>query len=73
MYPIIDFRNARYQGQTKNHLPDGIGLLIDNKMMFCMAEWVAGEIRGPAVIIFPSGRVFCGHISFRQAEQITSH
>jgi hypothetical protein len=66
MFPIIDFRNGRYQGQTKNHLPDGVGILIDKNQMFCLAEWTAGEIRGPAVIIYPSGQTFCGHIAYQK-------
>ena len=42
MHPIIDFRNARYQGQIKNQLPDGIGIMIDKNYMFCIGEWIAG-------------------------------
>ncbi len=72
MYPIIDFRNGRYQGQTKNQLPDGVGILIDKNQLFCIAEWTAGEIKGPATIFFPSGRVFSGHIAYKLPEALSN-
>lgn len=28
MTEIIDFKNARYQGSTKNHQPHGLGILL---------------------------------------------
>lgn len=66
MFPVIDFRNGRYQGQTRNQLPHGVGFFIDKNFLFCVAEWLAGEISGNAVILFPSGRVFAGTINYRQ-------
>jgi hypothetical protein len=42
MFPIIDFRNGRYQGETKNQLPHGVGIFIDKNFLFCLAEWIAG-------------------------------
>ncbi len=65
MFPIIDFRNGRYQGQTKQQLPHGAGCFMDSSFMFCIGEWIAGEIVGKAIIIYPSGRVFCGQIAYR--------
>lgn len=73
MYPIIDYRNCRYQGQIKNNLPDGIGIILDANQMFCMAEWVAGEIKGPTAIVYPSGRTFCGHIQYHKPESVNTH
>lgn len=73
MFPIIDFRNGRYQGQTKNKLPDGVGILLDKNFMFLLAEWVAGEVKGPAVIVFPSGRTFCGHLDLRKPQQLCTY
>ncbi len=59
-FPVIDFRNGRYQGATKSHLPHGVGFFIDKNFMLCLAEWVAGEISGSAIVIYPSGRIFYG-------------
>ena len=73
MYPVIDFRNGRYQGQTKNQLPDGVGILVDKNFMFCVGEWVAGQIKGPALIFFPNGLVFSGQIAFKQPEQLCTY
>ena len=73
MYPIIDFRNARYQGQSKNELPNGVGILLDKNQLFCLAEWNMGEIQGAAVVIFPSGKIFCGHIRKRQPQQLNTY
>lgn len=68
MFPVIDFRNGRYQGQTRNQLPNGVGFFIDKNFLLCLAEWIAGEIAGHAIIIFPSGRVFAGEIAYRQQQ-----
>lgn len=62
MFPVIDYRNGRYQGQIKNQSPHGLGIFIDKNFMFCLAEWMGGEIKGYAMIIFPSGRIFCGKL-----------
>lgn len=70
MYHIIDFRNGRYQGQTKDQLPHGLGCFLDRNFMFCIAEWTAGEINGSTILIFPSGRIFCGKVSYRTMEGI---
>lgn len=37
MLPIIDYRNARYQGEVKKNLPHGIGIVIDSNYVFCLA------------------------------------
>ncbi len=44
MTEIIDFRNAKYQGQILNGLPHGLGIslftlgiMIDYKNLFCLA------------------------------------
>jgi hypothetical protein len=68
MLPVIDFRNGRYQGQTRNQLPHGVGLFIDKSFLLCLGEWLAGELQGNAIIIFPSGRVFAGGIAYRQQQ-----
>lgn len=72
MFPIIDFRNGRYQGQTKNHLPHGIGFFIDKNYMLVISEWLAGDIKGYSIIIYPSGRIFCGKIGYKRIEQLCS-
>lgn len=72
MFPVIDFRNGRYQGETKNQLPHGLGFFIDKNFMFCLAEWVAGEIKGHTIVVYPSGRVFFGDISYREPEGMYS-
>lgn len=54
MTSIIDFRNAKFQGQTKNNLPHGIGtdftyilgIIIDQHFLFCLSEWYQGQITG---------------------------
>jgi hypothetical protein len=68
MFPVIDFRNGRFQGQTRNQLPHGVGFFIDKNFLFCLGEWVAGELSGNAIVIFPSGRVFAGGIHYRQLQ-----
>jgi hypothetical protein len=73
MFPIIDYRNGRYQGQTINHIPHGVGIFIDRNFMFCLAEWISGEVKGQALVIFPSGRIFYGTISYRKPEQLCSY
>lgn len=73
MNPIIDFRNGRYQGQLKNQLPHGIGIFIDKNYLFCLAEWIAGVVQGPALVVFPSGRIFSGHIKGKKADKICTY
>jgi hypothetical protein len=72
MFPVIDFRNGRYQGQTKDQLPHGLGCFVDRNFMFCVGEWIAGELNGLAIIIFPSGRIFCGRINYRKMDGLCS-
>lgn len=68
MLPVIDFRNGRYQGQTRNQLPHGVGFFIDKNFLLCIGEWLAGELQGNAIVIFPSGRVFSGGIAYRKQQ-----
>ena len=42
MQPVIDYRNGRYQGETQNQLPHGVGFFIDKNFLFCIGEWLAG-------------------------------
>lgn len=70
MFPVIDFRNGRYQGQTKDHLPHGFGCFMDRNFMFCIGEWVAGEMQGNSIIFFPSGVIFYGRINFRNLNDV---
>jgi hypothetical protein len=65
MYTVIDFRNGRYQGQTKNQLPHGLGIFINKDWLFCLGEWLSGELVGLAFLVFPSGKIFCGRINLR--------
>lgn len=68
MTSIIDFRNAKFQGQTKNNLPHGIGIdftyilgiIIDQHFLFCLSEWYQGQITGYCFIVFPDGKVYYG-------------
>lgn len=73
MFPIIDFRNGRYQGETKNQLPHGVGIFMDKNFLFCLGEWIAGEVRGHALVVYPSGRIFCGDIVGRTASQLATY
>jgi hypothetical protein len=66
MLPAINYRNGRYQGQIKDKLPHGVGILIDKDYLFCLAEWRNGEIDGCTFILFPSNKIFCGKISHRK-------
>lgn len=62
MLPIIDFRNGRYQGETKNHLPNGVGILFSTELIFVVAHWQDGAIAGRAIVIYPDATIFCGSI-----------
>lgn len=44
MLDIIDYRNLRYQGETKNDRPHGLGIIIDYTHLFCLALWKEGKI-----------------------------
>lgn len=65
MFNFIDFRNAVYQGQMQDGKPHGIGVLIDNKLLFLLAEFKDGEVDGAVFAVYPDCKVFCGHIRNR--------
>jgi hypothetical protein len=50
-----------------------VGILVDKNFLFIVAEWVTGEIKGAAVFFYPSGRVFCGHVAFKQPDQLCTY
>ena len=62
MLDIIDYRNLRYQGETKDNQPHGLGIIIDYNHLFCLAVWKEGKICGPAFIVFSDSKIFCGRI-----------
>lgn len=62
MLNFIDFRDASYQGEIKDGKPHGLGIVIDSNQLFCLAQWVAGRIEGPAFVVFPDCKVFCGRL-----------
>ena len=59
---IIDYRNASYHGQTSNNKHDGLGILLDDNLMFCIAEWSEGKVSGKCFVIFPDHRYFYGEL-----------
>lgn len=73
MFQIIDYRNGRYQGELLNQQPHGIGIFMDRDFLFCIAEWREGQVEGSAIIIYPSGRVFCGSIRDWREEGLCSY
>lgn len=62
MLDIIDYRNLRYQGETKDDKPHGVGMIIDYRWIFCLCLWNDGNIQGPVFIVFPNNKIFCGRI-----------
>lgn len=62
MLGLIDYRNLRYQGEVHDNLPHGLGILMDYNHLFCLAQWQRGKIVGPAFIVFPDSKIFCGRI-----------
>ena len=36
---IIDYRNARYQGQFKDDKFHGVGIILNDDFTFCLATW----------------------------------
>lgn len=61
MLGAIDFRNARYQGEIENQLPHGLGIVIDQSLLFCLATWYKGTINGPVFAVYPDHKIFCGY------------
>jgi hypothetical protein len=72
MFEIRDYRNLRYQGETKDNLPDGVGIAIDYNYLFCLAEWRRGKIDGAAFVVFPDSKIFCGRINNNQLDGLSS-
>jgi hypothetical protein len=62
MQPVIDFRNGRYQGETRDQLPHGFGFYLDKSFTLCAGEWLSGILSGEAMIVFRLGGVYCGSI-----------
>ena len=58
----IDYRNARYQGDTHLHRPHGVGIAIDINHLFCLAHWKQGRVNGPFFVVYPDGKILCGHM-----------
>lgn len=73
LFPVIDYRNGRYQGEARNNIPYGIGFFMDKNFMMCLAEWISGEIQGHAIVIYPSGKIFCGKVQHKKHEGIYSY
>jgi hypothetical protein len=51
----LDYRNAKYQGvvNPENRKKQDIGILIDDKLTFILANWKNNIIDGPFFIAYP--------------------
>ena len=50
---IIDYRNARYQGQISDGAFSGTGILMDEDFTFCLAYWKDNLFHGPVFAVLP--------------------
>jgi len=66
MFSFIDYRNAVYNGQTQDGKPHGLGIIIDNQLLFLLAEFKHGEIEGAFFAVYADCKVFCGHLKNKE-------
>ncbi|MCB0368496.1 MAG: hypothetical protein KDD45_03410 [Bdellovibrionales bacterium] len=69
---IVDYRNAKYQGEISEYerIPSGLGILLSIDYHAVIAHWQEGVINGPCCIFYPSGSLFYGSISNSQLKGI---
>lgn len=49
----LDSRNTKYQGFIEKSSRNGIGILVDEFVVFCMSHWKNDQPNGPTLIIYP--------------------
>ena len=57
---IIDYRNGRFQGFTKDELYHGLGAILTDDFIFGLTYWQDGIANGPSILIFPDEKIFYG-------------
>ena len=57
---IMDYRNAKYQGETYKYLRNGLGLLLDDHFTLIIGEWNKNQLHGSCVIVYPENMIFYG-------------
>lgn len=60
MLPYIDYRNAKYQGPSRNFLPEGTGILLDDTLSLAISIWKAGQANGPTLIFYSHSKYIYG-------------
>jgi len=61
METLIDYRNARYQGETgSKESRNGYGILIDDDLSFYASHWQDGKINDATVIYISHGKYIYG-------------
>ena len=57
---IIDYRNARFQGQQNNYHFHGLNAILNEDFSFFLSNWKNDIVDGPSFLIFPNDKIFYG-------------
>ena len=57
---IISFRNGIYQGYIEDYYPQGLGLFMDDNLVFHCSEWKRGQYNGPTAILVSHSKYMYG-------------
>ena len=55
------YRNAKHVGFTKNKVPHGIGIILDDLFLLSLSHWKEYNFAGPTVIIYPNREILCAN------------
>jgi hypothetical protein len=61
METVVDYRNAKYQGETNNQQHrNGFGILIDDDLSFYVSNWNDGKLNDDTMIYISHGKYIYG-------------
>lgn len=71
MTDLVDYLNGKYQGSlTSNHQRHGLGVFIDDDLIFYISHWKHNQLHGPTLIYLTHGKYIYGEWKYNQPHGI---